>query len=77
MSKLLEDGSGLYNLDHVASIHPVPIKGDRHDQTKVTAVHTSVSTVGGQTHQTSIPWEQSSAAARAHWMPDNPENPAA
>jgi len=67
MSKVLKDVSGFYNLDNVGSIHPVPIKGDRNDQTKVTAVTTSICTIGGQTHQTNIPWAIAASVAEAHW----------
>jgi hypothetical protein len=67
MSKVLQDSSGIYNLDNVASIHPMPIRGDARDQTKITETFTQVSTVGGQTHSTSIPWAEASKAALAHW----------
>jgi hypothetical protein len=62
MAKLLRDKSGLYLLSAIASMHPVEIKGEPRDQTKVTAVHTNISTVGGQTHNTTIPWDEASAA---------------
>jgi hypothetical protein len=62
MSLILKDKSGHYLIGAIASIHPVEIKDDRRDQNKVTAVHTSISTVGGQTHNTTIPWDEASAA---------------
>ncbi len=67
MTRLLKDASGIYNLEWVASLHPVPIKGDKNDQSKVTAVLTAISTTGGQTHQTTIPWEAASAIALEFW----------
>jgi hypothetical protein len=67
MAKLLKDASGIYNLDHVGSIHPIPIKGDKNDQNKVTAVFTAIHTNGGQVHQTTIPWVAASAIASDYW----------
>jgi hypothetical protein len=66
---ILKDKSGHYLVAAIASIHPTEIKDDRRDQSKVTAVHTSISTVGGQTHNTTIPWEEASAALDAFHAP--------
>jgi hypothetical protein len=60
--KILKDASGHYLVAAIASIHPMEIKGEPRDQTKVTAVHTKIATVGGQTHNTTIPWEEALAA---------------
>jgi hypothetical protein len=60
--KLLRDKSGIYLLGAIASVHPVEIRGEARDQTKVTAVHTNIATIGGQTHNTTIPWDEASAA---------------
>lgn len=75
------DGS-IYVIDSIASIHRVEIKGDRQSPTKVTAVHTTVCSVGGQTHPTSIPWEEASATFTAVHeppadVPPQKEEPAA
>lgn len=59
---LLKDKSGHYLIPAIASIHPIEIKGDQRDQTKVTAVHTAISTAGGQTHHTTIPFDEAAAA---------------
>ena len=67
--QVLEDGSGLYRLECVVAIHPMPVKGDRADQTKVTATHTAVSTTGGQTHHTAIPYDQAREAFLARFDP--------
>lgn len=71
--KVFQDDSGLYRLDCISSIHPVPIKGDRHDQTKVTAIHTAISTVGGQTHSTSIPFDDAKSAFLELFEPAPPQ----
>ncbi len=67
MTRLLKDASGIYNLEWVASLHPINIRGDKNDQNKVTAVLTAISTTGGQTHQTTIPWDAASAIALEFW----------
>lgn len=56
--KLLVDETGTYLLSAIASIHPVPIRGEARDQSKVTAVHTSIITMGGHQHNTAIPYEK-------------------
>jgi len=73
---ILKDKSGHYLVAAIASIHPTEIKGDRHDQARVTAVHTSISTVGGQTHNTTIPWEEAAAALDAFHAPKQEAPPA-
>jgi hypothetical protein len=72
MSKLLKDSSGIYNLDQVASLHPINIRGDKTDQNRITGVNTAISTVGGQTHQTEIPWAAASAIALDYWKAGAP-----
>lgn len=67
MSRLLKDATGIYNLEMVASIHPINIKGDKADQTKITSVLTAISTIGGQTHHTTIPWADASAIVLDFW----------
>lgn len=69
MSRILKDKSGHYLVEAIASMHPMEIKGDRHDQNKVTAIHTAISTVGGQTHNTTIPWDEATAAYSAYHEP--------
>lgn len=68
MSLLLEDESGAYVIPAIAAIHPMPIKGEPRDQTKVTAVHTAISLVGGggHRHNTTIPYETALKAFREH-----------
>jgi hypothetical protein len=77
MTRLLQDPSGIYDLRMVASIHPLKIKGDKADQTKVTETHTAISTVGGQTHHTTIPWAAASAIALEFWNEGAPPKAAA
>jgi hypothetical protein len=67
MAKLLRDNTGIYNLDQVVSIHPLVIRGNKTDQTIITAVNTGISTVGGQTHHTNIPWTAASAIVLDYW----------
>jgi hypothetical protein len=62
MSRILKDKSGHYLIGAIASMHPMEIKGDQRDQNKVTAIHTAIATVGGQTHHTTIPWDEATAA---------------
>jgi hypothetical protein len=76
MSKLLKDASGVYNLEHVSSIHPINIKGDKQDQSKVTAVHTAIAMVGGQTHHTTIPWSAAAAIVEDFLSGGVPQKPA-
>lgn len=73
MAKLLKDASGIYNLDHVSSIHPIAIKGDKQDQTKVTQTYTSIAMIGGQTHSTTIPYSAASAIALDYWNDGKPQ----
>lgn len=77
MSKLLKDASGIYNLDHVGSLQPIPIKGDKADQNKITAVYTAIAMNGGQTHHTTIPWASAAAIAEAYWNENQPAKAAA
>lgn len=67
MPKILRDNTGIYNLDQVVSIHPLTIRGNKTDQTIITAVNTAISTVGGQTHHTNIPWPAASAIVLDYW----------
>jgi hypothetical protein len=77
MSKLLKDASGIYNLDHIGSIHPLPIKGDKTDQSKVTATNTMIAMNGGQVHHTAIPWSAAAAIAEDYWNGSQPPKVAA
>lgn len=55
----LEDINGaLFRISEITSVTPLPIKGDRSDQTKVTAVHTALTTTGGHTHTTTLPFDK-------------------
>jgi hypothetical protein len=76
-SKIIKDASGLYNLDHVGSIHPINLKGDKADQSKVTGQHTLIAMNGGQTHHTTIPWAAASAIATDYWNNGADSKPAA
>jgi hypothetical protein len=59
MSRFLKEPSGAIHLiDSICSVIPMPIRGDRQDQTKVTAVHTTIVTAGGQAHQLAMPFDQ-------------------
>jgi hypothetical protein len=71
MSKrVFEDPSGLYRLECAVAIHPLIVKGDRSDQTKVTDTHTAISTIGGQTIHTHIPYDQARQAFLELFDPD-------
>lgn len=72
--KLLEDASGVYLLASIASIHPVPIKGEARDQSKVTEVHTLITTAGGHRHNTAIPYDKALQTFKEfHAEPANPQ----
>ena len=60
---LLKDKDGaLYLLPGIVALHPVEIRQNERNRMEVTAVHTNITTVGGQTHNTSIPFAEASAA---------------
>lgn len=63
MSKWLKDPAtgALYRIDGLTSVTPVPIKGDRADQNKVTAVQTRLTTSGGHTHDLSLAFSEAAA----------------
>lgn len=62
MQTYLEDDSGIYRIDHISAITPLPLRQDRTDQAKVTAINTVITTVGGHTHQTNISFEKAKKA---------------
>ncbi len=65
----LEDGSGVYLVAAIVSIHPLERKAHPRDTSIPAAVHTAISTAGGQTHHTNIPYDQAREAVLAHWQP--------
>lgn len=67
--KVLEDSSGVYFVPGIVSIHPLEKRDDKRDQSKITAVHTAISTAGGQTHHTNIPFDEAYDAVMDHWQP--------
>lgn len=74
MAAIIKDASGIYKLEYVASIHPVELRGNKQDQSQVTHVYTKISTVGGQTHDTTIPWDSAVAILLDFWdsLPQTP-----
>lgn len=60
--EFLVDKSGIYRIAAIASAHPAEIKADQRDQSRVTAVHTTIFTAGGNQHQTTIPWDEAAKA---------------
>jgi hypothetical protein len=77
--RVLKDKSGIYLVAAIVSAKPVPIKGDRHDQQKVTETHTVIETAGGNRHDTTIPWDLASKVLLEAWgdEPAPAEKPAA
>jgi hypothetical protein len=73
--RVLKDKSGIYLVAAIVSAKPVPIKGDRHDQTKVTETHTVIETAGGNRHDTTIPWDVASKALLEAWGDSPAEQP--
>ena len=67
MAKVLRDASGIYNLAAIASIHPVNLKGDKLDQSKVTGQHTLIHMMGGASHNTTIPFAAADSILTDYW----------
>jgi len=65
--RVLKDASGIYLVAAIVSAKPVPIKSDRHDQTKVTSMHTVLETAGGNRHDTTIPWSEACKVLLEAW----------
>lgn len=71
--EVFKDASGIYLVAAIVSAKPVPIKGDRHDQTKVTAMYTVLETAGGNRHDTTIPWSEASKVLLEAWGDVQPQ----
>jgi hypothetical protein len=56
MAWLIDKNGARYRIAEITGLIPLEIRGDQRDQSKVTHVHTAITTTGGHTHNTSLPF---------------------
>lgn len=57
MAWLKGRNGALYRIAAITGVHPMEKREDRKDQTKVTSVTAAVTTEGGHTHDTELPFD--------------------
>lgn len=71
----LEDKAGLFRIDHLSAVLPAQIRGDKRDQSVITAVHAVLFTVGGSQHSTELPYKETLETVKQVWSGSSDSQP--